>query len=441
MTTASQKLGAAIHHGERRLTVVERALQEDRPIGTSNGAGRRPFDRWFRYPAGFSTETIDSAFKTCGVEPGATLVDCFAGVATTGVHAIRNGCLFVGIEGNPLIAELASLKVERPSAAGRELKDACSALLAEMPEGGAPDVSHEHDLVVRCFGEGNLRELVWLRDRIARMDGPVGQYLMWALVATLRDSAEVKTGWPYQLPSSARRTLVSSVSKGITARCTAIADDIDTWEDDWGTGTIVAGDARTSNAWSSVPSNVDGCVTSPPYLNNYDYLDAIRLELYFLGRAASWGELLDVARSNLVAATTHHATEASARTAREELRELGAEGLVSDLAGLLAVERKRRPRGKEYDRMLLSYAGDMAKVLQGLRGVLRTNAKAVFVVGDSAPYGVYVDTPDLIASLGALLGFHQVSSSLLRNRGLRWRTNGSRHQVALAERMLVLEAD
>jgi hypothetical protein len=421
--------------------MVEEALQQDRPIGKPNGTGQRAFDRWFRYPAGFSVETMQMAFDRSGAEAGATVVDCFAGVATTGVHAVGQGCTFVGIEGNPLIAELASLKVRKPVIDGSDLKDACSVLLERMPSGGASDLAGEHDLIVRCFGTENLGELVWLRDQIASMEDAVGQYLMWALVATLRDSAEVKTGWPYQLPATPRRTLVSSVAKGMAARTAAIADDIDSWDAEWGAGTVIGGDSRSPDAWTSMPADADACITSPPYLNNYDYLDAIRLELYFLGRAESWADLLQTARSNLVAATTHHATEASAQTAREELRELGAESLVTTLADQLAVERKRRPRGKEYDRMLLSYAGDMAKVLKHLRGAMRSDGKAVFVVGDSAPYGVYIDTPDLIASLGAAVGFREVSSSLVRNRGLRWRTNGSRHQVELAERMLVLEAN
>ena len=90
--------------------------------------------------------------------------------------------------------------------------------------------------------------------------------------------------------------------------------------------------------------------------------------------------------------------------------------------------------------MVVSYAGDMVKVLKGLHGALKPGAKAVFVIGDSAPYGVFVDTPDLVSELGEAVGFSEVSRTLLRNRGTRWRTNGSRHQVSLSERMLVLEA-
>ena len=47
------------------------------------------------------------------------------------------------------------------------------------------------------------------------------------------------------------------------------------------------GDSRVPEAWESIaPGTAKGCVSSPPYLNNFDYADATRLELYFWARYA-----------------------------------------------------------------------------------------------------------------------------------------------------------
>jgi hypothetical protein len=65
--------------------------------------------------------------------------------------------------------------------------------------------------------------------------------------------------------------------------------------------------------------------------------------------------------------------------------------------------------------------------------------RLAWVVGDSAPYGVYIDTPALIAKLAAELGFKRGEDITVRSRGLRWRQNGSRHQVPLTERLITFK--
>src|SRR5258708_39051759 len=69
-----------------------------RQTGCPNGgSGRLPFDRWFRYPAGFSPATLDRCFGSLS-GTGGLIVDPFAGVATTGTAAIARGHAFRGIE-------------------------------------------------------------------------------------------------------------------------------------------------------------------------------------------------------------------------------------------------------------------------------------------------------------------------------------------------------
>ena len=47
-------------------------------------------------------------------------------------------------------------------------------------------------------------------------------------------------------------------------------------------------------------------ITSPPYANNYDYADATRLEMTFLGEVNGWGDLQAAVRSRLVRSCTQH---------------------------------------------------------------------------------------------------------------------------------------
>jgi hypothetical protein len=106
------------------------------------------------------------------------------------------------------------------------------------------------------------------------------------------------------------------------------------------------------------------------------------------------------------------------------------------LVRALATERRRRGRGKEYDRVLAPYFLGLARVLSCMHGHLEPGAGCAWIIGDSAPYGVHVDTPALLAALAEELGYDAGTDVALRDRGQRWRTNGTRHQVALTERLV-----
>src|SRR5262249_31208857 len=78
-------------------------------------------------------------------------------------------------------------------------------------------------------------------------------------------------------------------------------------------GVLQADDAREC---STVPSAwADLVVTSRPYANNYDYADATRLEMTFLGEISGWGDLQDSIRSRLLRSCTQHVSRYADKTA------------------------------------------------------------------------------------------------------------------------------
>ena len=83
--------------------------------------------------------------------------------------------------------------------------------------------------------------------------------------------------------------------------------------------------------------------------------------------------------------------------------------------------------------MVGPYFVGLAGVLSNLYEHLASGARCAWLVGDSAPYGIYLDTPTLISVLAGDLGFDILSDEKVRTRGQRWRTNGVRRQVELSE--------
>ena len=402
--------------------------------GTSR---ERTFDRWFRYPAGFSPDALRLAADAARAQRGAIVAEPFLGSAASASGL--PGCYVVGIEAHPLIADLAATKLAPPPAAADLLRDAAERL-AEIAASRTADLGAEHELVRRCFEPVVLERLAALRDALTeRPREPWRRHLRWALLGTLRDVASVKIGWPYQRPALERAAPYTDPTGRFLARAEMIAADLALEKSERPSGRVVRGDARSAAAWRRAAGGVqfDACVSSPPYLNNFDYADATRLELYFLGIASSWAEMCRRVRGDMIVATTQQSARALARRAAATLRSHAAiASEVETLTKKLAVERAHRGRGKEYDQVVPSYFADIARVLAHLHRHLAPGGRVAWVVGDSAPYGVYIDTPALIAKLAAEAGFKRGDDITVRSRGLRWRQNGSRHQVPLSERLI-----
>jgi hypothetical protein len=230
--------------------------------------------------------------------------------------------------------------------------------------------------------------------------------------------------------------------KAFMRRATWMAEDLAAAVDVPPIARVYEGDARDARCWDAALAGrrAGAVITSPPYLNNFDYADATRLELYFWKVVGSWKQMTMHVRSGMIVATTQQSRRQLAAEASEMLAQLcpATHKFVQGLIASLQRERASRARGKEYDQLLPSYFVDLALVMIRIRQGTVPGAPVALVLGDSAPYGVYVDTPALIVSAAQELGFSHETTQTLRRRGLRWHTNGRRHSVGLSEKLVLL---
>jgi DNA modification methylase len=189
--------------------------------------------------------------------------------------------------------------------------------------------------------------------------------------------------------------------------------------------------------------SVDLAVTSPPYLNNYDYADRTRLELYFFGWAKSWGEITAQVRDKLIISAT---TQTRRGDFPDGLLTLDLQDLeptlyreLRDKLTLLSQKRLEKGGKKTYDLMVAGYFNDMHQVIKQVYRVLKPGAVFAMVLGDSAPYGVHIPTEEYLGRLGLAYGFKSYQVQNLRKRGEKWKNNPQRHKVMLKEGVLLLQ--
>ena len=86
---------------------------------------------------------------------------------------------------------------------------------------------------------------------------------------------------------------------------------------------------------------------------------------------------------------------------------------------------------KSYHTMIASYFIDLANVWQRLRRLAAHGASVCFVIGDSAPYGVYVPVERWLGELAIAAGFRSFEFEKLRDRNIKWKNR--KHRVPLKE--------
>lgn len=273
----------------------------------------------------------------------------------------------------------------------------------------------------------------------------VNDFLRTALICVLRDISIAATGWPYIAPKKIKITSMSK--KGwdtFQLRVFKMFRDLilikQKTQNANSTHKILCGDAR--NTLDVIESeSADIIFTSPPYLNNFDYADRTRLEMYFMGEAKNWNDISKHVRTRLMTSATTQIARNDTRYEflpdfKNECTEVYS--FLSQAVTQLADLRNTKGGKKSYDLLTTGYFNDMYKIMKDNFRILRGNSKAFYILGDSAPYGIHIPTDELIGKIGKAIGFKNYEIRVLRERGGKWKNNPQRHDVMLRESVVIL---
>ena len=221
----------------------------------------------------------------------------------------------------------------------------------------------------------------------------------------------------YKAPTSAKRALTPSAALELVYRI-LMEDALDA---SMGSGLATILQKSSESMDELADRSVNLVITSPPYLNNFDYAEMTRMYLYFWGIASSWGEITDRVRSRLIVNTTtalkgHKDCQATYRdTLPVNVR--AEAGLAVEA---LAVRRKEKAGKKEYDFLVYPYLSQMQRVIREVHRVLVPGGAMHMMVSDAALYGIHLPAPHWLAEIMTCAGFKDVQCEMVRPRGHRW---------------------
>jgi len=413
---------------------IKSAVKESR-FGTFSDNMKLPIHRWFKYSAGFSAEWVERIIS--GHTTARKILDPFCGSGTTLVAAMKMGVSATGFESHPFVFRVAECKTnwqvniddfyfyaEKTLATAQKIKK-------ETP-------CHVSELMGKCYSTENLVRLESLKYAYAEiLQSPASddiKNLIWlTITCILRECSCVGTAqWQYLLPDK-KKANVSEPYAAFRKRSLMFCDDMKNAQKlDFMQSKLIRTDARNPD----LEENFDLVITSPPYPNNYDYADATRLEMMFWGEISSWGDLHHAVRRHLIRSCSQHS--AKDRISLEKiLTEDVIDPIKNDLADVCyQLDEIRQHKGgkKTYHTMVGSYFIDLARVFHSLKKLTTNKAKLAFVIGDSAPYGIYVPVDEWLGKLAVAAGFGKFSFEKIRDRNNKWKNR--KHTVPLKEGIL-----
>ncbi len=398
-----------------------------------------PIHRWFRYSAGFSAEWVERVLADWQINSHHLVLDPFAGSGTVPIVCEKLGIRSIGVEAHPVVARICQAKLLWSTPVGQ------FTTLAEQINQAARHVQGQNfeypELIQRSFEPELIAYLEGLKRawQVGADQSPAAELVWLAITAILRSCSSAGTAqWQYILPNKTKKKVLHP-SIAFQQQVDMMAQDM-RWMQSHAKqshATLIAGDAR--NFVRDGDQMVDAVITSPPYANNYDYADALRFEMTFWGEVTGWGDIHDKVRKHLIVSSSQHSSKeklnADELLLSPMIKPIHAE--LSEIVHNLAITRESHGGKKHYHTMVAAYCIDIAFVLQELRTVCRPGVHMCWVIGDSAPYGVYCPIDKWIGELAVASGFHSYRFEKLRDRNTKWKNR--KHRVPLKEGLLWIE--
>lgn len=395
-------------------------LELERPDFEPNFA--LPRHRWYPFKEGFSASLVASFLMDYGGGRPGRILDPFAGSGTSLLEGAAWGWQGIGVEVNPFMRFLTSVKIEseyRPEFVWQYwqqvLDDSTKRdILWRLPRGST--LVGRRDLEKWLFNPAVARRYEQLRTSVERVV-PRGKYrrlLTLALMAgTIRASNARRDGkcWRYKTGWKLRRYRGADVDAGFCEVMQTYAEDVTALPKLAGGAEIVLGDSRVwlrQHGMRTV-GQADLVLTSPPYLNSFDYTDIYRPECFLLG----------------VAETAEDLRKVRLQTLRSHVQVEWPDAAPSPVGLVTNVVRKVK-REKLWDRrlpsMINAYFVDLEEVIRACEVLLAPDGTLGMVVASSAYSGIVVPVQEILGELMARSGLD------VEVRDLRVTSGNGHHQ-------------
>ena len=391
--------------------------------------------RWYYYKEGFSPNFVKKAIEHSGVTKEDIIIDPFNGSGTTTLTASISGYKSIGIEVNPFTSFLAKTKLKNVEI--QKFNVAFNKMLHACEKGAESDLirfstfTYKKGIDKYLFNKNILTSFEggW-RYASKQTDKNIENLLKLTLITSAMDNCNaIKDGkcLRYRQTWKSYNYDTDSFANTMFEKSKIIESDILNNKIEVKSN-IINGDVRkVLNEKSKLPK-FKLCITSPPYLNTFDYTDIYRPEL-FLGKFVYDNDELYNLRL---------------KTVRSHVQAKWNKPINSDFGALYQQsikhvnENKELLMSKNIPMMIQAYFEDMHDILTSLKHKAEDKAQLWLVVSNSAYAGYEIPVDLIIGDIGSRIGWNLKEIGVMRQVKKR-KTKYSPNILELRESVIIFE--
>ena len=398
-------------------------------------ANQLPRHRWYYYKEGFSPNLVKDAIETYGIDSNNILLDPFNGSGTVTLTASENNIPSVGIEVNPFTAFVSKTKTLNTK------KKVLSELFEktyekinigkEYPEletySTFTELSNKKKWL---FNLEVLRAFYGGYSFVEKIKSNASDLIKLALLTSIMEVANAKKDGKclrYKPKWQEKNYNKNDFIKAFISNFIKIEQDLETHKIN---KQPLIYNSDTRNALNNdYDKKFDLIITSPPYLNTFDYTDIYRPEL-FLGKFILSPNALYQLRLKTIR------SHIQAKWQLPDINNIDSI-LLNDIFERLS-KNKELLMNSRIPHMILAYFEDMKAIFQNLNKHSNKNAHFWMIVSNSAYANEEIPVDLILADIATKNGWKLKEIGVLRNIRKR-KTKYSPDIETLRESVIILE--
>ena len=391
-----------------------------------------PIHRWYSLKESYSAEfpewvleRIKTKYK---LQPKEILDPCVGG-GTTGISLGLKGLNVSGVEYNPFIRFVAATKASAFRVDKNALEKAINKLKLKKYPMAVIEIPDLSTLLNRKYvSKKNLNILLGIQNEIKSLktSQDIKNLLRLGVAASIEYAFNLRKDGR-ALRYSPKRA-ISNVTEKVFQKYAEFLVDVENvqnseYKRDGNVFEVIAGSAislrnleKDGEKYDLADNSFDAVIYSPPYLNNFDYSEVYKLELWLMGFIKdydAWKRLrLGTIRSHpsiKFSETNNLSGNPATEPIYQKLIEMGESACIPE---------KRRAA---VTRTICGYFDDMYLALQEQFRVMKSGAVMCYVVANSRHYYLPIATDVILAEIARSIGFQPLELVTLRKRNGRTR--------------------
>lgn len=387
-----------------------------------------PVHRWTSYLEGFSKEFVYHIIQKFKLTPNNTILDPFAGSGTVNVCAKVLGIPSAGIEINPTVTRILKTKTDWSGDPDQIIN-----VLKKMDFSKEPQIDPPAFLQnERQFQPQILKNILKIKEQISLIeDTNLKKYFELAFLTILLPSSNLKRSPSIGYDKKKTKNLYSDLPLELfRTTIVNIANDLKYMQRKNLSDTQCFVFNEDSKEFTlPTQHKIDAVITSPPYLNSFDYPGNYKLEIGWMDDAQSTTDLRILRDTMIVCDNVSRTMIKEYAKTEKVFDEIWFSYLIT------AVESRMKERigirRSDYPIIIRKYFEDIYKVLKNLYLVMNDGGKVAWVVGDSLILDVYIPTDLLTMVIAEKIGFKPLRVEIDRKR-----RSGIRRSFILRESVL-----